>query len=1232
MPALSVIVPIYDVEPYLTACLESLACQTWRDIEVVMVDDGSPDTSAEIAARFAERDRRFRLVRQANAGLGAARNAGLRVASGELFAFVDSDDMLPPYALETMAATLAETGSDLVTGNVHRFNGRGAWRSNMHRDAFAERLTRTHVTRTQTLLRDRLVTNKLWRRSFWEQHRLRFPEGVLYEDTSVALPAHFLAETVDVLARPIYLWRERDGDSLSITQDRAHVRGIEDRFASVRAVRDFLLGTGRAAHVPAWDLTVLDGDLPVFLPALEHGGEDFRRCFLDLACDYLDAAGPKVFARLPAQRRARWRLVRERRLPELLELLEWDRTASPDAKAVRRLGRYHLAAPVPLPSRATRLRHELEPRQRIDDVRWEGGRLHVQGRVTLRYLSPRERRHQHVFAWFVREDTGRGLRVPVTVFPADSLVSREEQDWCGFSLSVDADTLAEGTNWRVDLWIVHRGMLRRDRLRRHGPVETPLDHHEPRPGVRLWPHWTDAGEFRVRVERDRLVVTGCSFDDDRLLLAGHVAEDPGPHPVLLVSRAGGGVVHRFPVDVLGERFLSTVDLGMLLSSRLPALPASSPEAALLDVPAEWRIEVEGAGVGSVAADPVAGSRHTYAGRDLVARPSLSGALVLREHARAYHVLSAEWTQDGDLELSGTAAGTEPAHLVVTSRGRHDEHVFPLRLSRGRFTVTLTPREVATLAGRLPLPTGSYGLAVRAGGRERRLLSRLGGPVTHTGAWRETTFETGRDGVPALTVGGDLRGEAQEARERRALRDRFHVRLREEEPLREAVLFDSRGGRGFCGDPRAIYEELRRRGTAVEFLWHVRDRQVTLPEMVTPVATSTREHFEALATCRYVVTDGALPRWFRRRPGQVVVQTWPGATPKRVGFDIDRGPLAAPAHVERLAREVAQWTHLVTQGPWSTQTLGAAFRRAGAEFLGSGFPGSFDGAGGCGDFEGSESPEDSGEAGSIRGIGGVRGIRRVEGSQGSWASQGFFAGFEDFEGFRGELLETGSPRDDALARPGSPGTVVAIRERLGLPEGKKVVLYAPTWRDDRYHGRGRSRFDLRLDLYRMWRALGDDHVVMVRRHPNTLDRIPRAGTGFVLDVTAYPDVRDLYLVADVLVTDYSSAMFDFAVTGRPILLYTYDLEHYRDEVRGFSFDLEALAPGPLLRTTAEVAAAIRDLDRVTIEYGERYRAFVTDLRPPADGGATARLVDHLFGHRPEIDIPRQTRKAIHDRPS
>ncbi|MEV7005548.1 CDP-glycerol glycerophosphotransferase family protein [Streptosporangium sp. NPDC051022] len=1213
LPGLSVIIPIYDVEPYLEACLESLACQTWRDIEVVMVDDGSPDSSAEIAEEFAGQDGRFRLVRQANAGPGAARNAGVRAASGDFFAFVDSDDMLPPYALETMMATAAETGSDLVTGNVHRFNGRGAWQSNMHRDVFSESVPRTHVTRRESLLRDRLVTNKLWRRSFWERHRFHFPEGVIYEDTAVALPAHFLATAVDVLARPIYLWRERHGDSPSITQDRTHVKGIEDRFASVASVRRFLLGGGRAAHLSAWDLTVLDGDLPVFFPALENTDEVFRERFLDLAGEYLDVVDPRVFTRLPAPKRVKWQLVRERRMSELLEFLEWERTVAPDARAVRRLYRYHLAAPMPLRPTVTRLRHELEPRQRIDDVRWEGGRLRIEGRVTLRYLRPDDRMRQHVFAWFVREDTGRGIRVPVTVFKAPSLVNRDVEDWCGFRISIDGDRLGDGgTAWYVDLWIVHRGMLRRERLRRPDtPRGGPLECHEPRPGVRLWPHWTESGEFRVRVDREHLRVTECTPDGDRLLLSGRVLEDLGRDPVLVVSRSEGGFPHRHPISVSGETFRVEVGLDRLLASRLPVLPASSPEAGILDTTTEWRFEVEGAGPVTAGAE----CRHVHAGRDLTVGASAAGALVLWEHASAFHVESAEWTPDGDLELAGTAVGQGPAHLVVTSHSRSDEYPFPLCLSGGRFTVTVTAREVVSLAGRLPLPSGTYGLAVRSEGRGRRVLSALETPVRHDSPHRVLAFETDPDGVPVLSVGGDLRGEAKDPKARRMLRERLYPRLREEEPLREAVFFDGRGGRQFSGDLRAIYEELRRRGTALEFLWAVREGQVALPEGVVPVPMAGREHVEALATCRYVVTGTYLPKWFRRREDQVVVQTWPGATPKRVGFDIDRGPLAEPVHRERLAREVGQWSHLVSAGPWCTRTLRAAFRADGTDGT--------DGTDGGGESD--ESGENAWVGGIVR-TGGTGGSSENEGDERDAGDEE--AGTE-FEGFRGEVLETGSPRDDLLVRP---RPTAAIRESIGLPEDRKVVLYAPTWRDDRYHGKGRSRFDLHLDLHRMWSGLGEDHVVMVRRHPNTFDRVPRVGTDFVFDVSAYPDVRDLYLVADVLVTDYSSAMFDFAVTGRPILLYVYDLEQYRDEVRGFSFDLETRAPGPLLRTAGELIEAIRDLDRVAADHAARYRDFVAEFRPPADGGAAARVVDRVFGEWPGngVAIPRQSRKAIHDR--
>ena len=217
-------------------------------------------------------------------------------------------------------------------------------------------------------------------------------------------------------------------------------------------------------------------------------------------------------------------------------------------------------------------------------------------------------------------------------------------------------------------------------------------------------------------------------------------------------------------------------------------------------------------------------------------------------------------------------------------------------------------------------------------------------------------------------------------------------------------------------------------------------------------------------------------------------------------------------------------------------------------------------------------------------------------------------------YQGEIAETGYPRDDILSRPEAAELARQVRARLGLPEGKKIALYAPTWRDNQVYASGkRYRFDLRLDLEQAWKTLGDDWVILVRGHHQSADDVP-AGLrpGFALNVSAYPDITELYLVSDVLVTDYSSAMFDFAVTGRPMVFFTYDLADYRDNLRGFYFDFAAEAPGPLLATSTEVTDALASLDTTRTHYGERYERFQAKFCPLDDGQAASRICDRVFG--------------------
>ena len=217
-------------------------------------------------------------------------------------------------------------------------------------------------------------------------------------------------------------------------------------------------------------------------------------------------------------------------------------------------------------------------------------------------------------------------------------------------------------------------------------------------------------------------------------------------------------------------------------------------------------------------------------------------------------------------------------------------------------------------------------------------------------------------------------------------------------------------------------------------------------------------------------------------------------------------------------------------------------------------------------------------------------------------------------FTGPVAETGYPRNDLLLAPERDEVRARVRAQLGLAEGTTAVLYTPTFRDQDHFADGRPDVALALDVERFADALGEDWCLLPRLHYFMTDRMaPLAGPA-VRDVSRHPDIRELYLAADVMVTDYSSTMFDFAVTGKPLLFFAYDLEHYRDAVRGFYFDPVADAPGPVLRTADEVLASLADLGGVRERYADRYAAFQDRWCHLEDGRATDRVLEVLLDGR------------------
>lgn len=312
---LTVVVPIYNVEPYLPQLLESLSNQELTDIEFILVNDGSLDASADIARERVGRDRRFRLLSQENLGLSAARNAGAAVASGTYLAFADADDVVPPAAYRRLVQTLERTGSAFASGDVRRLDSTGVHRHPRYADVFARTRIGTHVTRDEALILDRMIWNKVFRRAFWDANRLRFTLP-RYEDAPVTVRAHLSATAVDVLSEVVYLWRIRETGEPSITQRLYEPDNIADRMRMMVETGRIIDGAPATLR-DAYARDMLTGDIRYAVLAARTNDAADLAGTIALVRRFVGGVAPGLLDELPAPYRRKVRLLAEGRIEEL---------------------------------------------------------------------------------------------------------------------------------------------------------------------------------------------------------------------------------------------------------------------------------------------------------------------------------------------------------------------------------------------------------------------------------------------------------------------------------------------------------------------------------------------------------------------------------------------------------------------------------------------------------------------------------------------------------------------------------------------------------------------------------------------------------------------------------------------------------------------------------------------------------------------------------------------------
>ena len=1114
---ISVIVPMYNVEPFLRDCLDSLRAQTYTDLQIIVVDDGSTDGCALIAEEYVRADPRFRLFRQENSGLSVARNNGLAHATGEYLAFVDSDDVLAAHAYELLVLALAG-GADFASGGVLRLNSRGTHAGRLHRAAVSRTVLDAHVSRDHELLRDRTIWNKLFRRGFYDENGFEFPPGRLFEDVPVTVPAHALARKVAVVAEPIYFWRVREGAVLSITQSFNELRNMADRFYSINLTRKLLNDVGHADLRRVYEVQAIPDKLGTYLKFLPSASPEFQRTFMELATAYLGELDPGAVDRLPKPAREQWSLIRDGRFDDLIELIDTGFRAAAQAKK-----RPPLAA-------------------EVKSVTWEGGRLKVSGTLSVHGAAPRRFGRTRLF-WLARTGTRRKL----------PLWARADSG-SGFTVTVDPASMRVGKVWRDSTWRLAVATVANFELHR-APIRVPEDWAEPlprrsvAPGVWVTPY-VSKNQLRLSVSKVVAWLTAGRRDGDDLVLEGRLravpdaSAAPGGVVRLALRRATGLVARTVPAEITegpdGPGFRARIPLAAV------ALDVADDNHAMGMYAQRFPVDlVLGAETVRLVAGEDYRSTRTDAGADEVyVAVADTGKVSVCTRPLGPIVTEASWRPDGVLVLRGESGREVDGELMLRIRGRRRDLVLPLRVTGGHWVVEIDPEAMPGLAGTLPMVEGSWDLAFRSAGRHHPTVAPLGFAASALAALPLSS--TAPDGTvrvlrpdeqeqAVLFVGPVPVGSASAGSAPAGSGQAGSGQALEPGILRDAVLFDAAPGRRIADDPAALLAELTGRPAAPPALWTT-ERGRPVPAGAEPVVLGTDAWRAALLNSRWIVTGDDLPRWFRPRPGQVVLRLVSGWPISHIGALAVAHPLGRTL-VEQLEADAGKWTALASPGVSATAVLRQEFR------------------------------------------------------------------------YDGPVLEYGRPADDIL-RAGKPEQARAtVARRLGLPADTRFVLYAPTRRPMELRKRGSSDPSRLLNLTPTVRALPDGYRLLVRRHP-TLDQDVLGVVDGSADVSDYPGVGELLLASDALITDYSSLIADFVTTGKPVLLYVPDLAEHTASP-GLNADLAAKAPGPLLRTSDEVAAAVRDLPKVAAEYEHAAKVFASEHPVEGAGPAAARLVEWLL---------------------
>lgn len=946
-PLVTVVVTVTDTQvDFIDDQLDSVRAQHHRNLQVLVVPYGPAAEATRVAARHARDDWRVRVLRPARPTLGSARNAGAALARGRYLCFAGGADLLPPAGLHLLVQALEESGSDFAFGRlgqptsstravrsaqmrVHRRPRRGIGVSD-----FPEAIT------------DVRIENRLFRTDFWVGSELAFAEADGSVLTLTTVRSFLTSGQFDVLSEVTYRWMSR-GEGVPFGHLSNALPALAEWLSAQGATQRAL----ESAHEPgvrdAWLFGVLDQDALAFLDDAERATPAQWQMLHEGLRDLYRAADETVLSRVRAESRLKCWLAAHDRRAQLEELVASRWFTDGNVATLVEDGRVYAELPffrdpaAGVPDECFVLAESETPlNASLSRSRWVDGDLELEifahlEMVGLTATTPR------ITAHLVQLSTGEELALTVTPRPhpaATVFGGRRFQNYDNgsFTVRLDVAALADRAASRVlnadeDLWTLRitmavEGLERSGQLTHLDLQGSALDPEARQVGWRrVGLRGGAAGPFHVVVSRSEVILHSGRVEG-RVVSGTVLARQPG-WPTLSALLLGRPAVS-VPITWVGEegRF----------ELRLPDVAFTNRT----DEPRKWRLQVErGEERVPVAWSPTDGPwLPDRPSADLALHGTALGTAELRELrftpaigsvqlSGDSLVVEGEWfgqaPKDWSLDLVGTKVSVPGTRSDVEDERRF-RVVFQLEHSRWKGE----PRPLQADIYRFWLTVGN-GPGAHATEQIQVLEGmRRACPVEVLGAHHRVRAFRTVHGRVAIKLSVPLTTQEHGPFAQQQLQTWFRSCT---EPIdAHAVYLQSYAGQSATDSQLAIHELLRRVRPDLTLYWGVSDYASAVPEGGVPVLMRSRRWYEVLATSRYLINNIDFDRWFAKRPGQVLLQTFHGYPSKSMGIQLWEAKQFTPRRIAlELERTSVDWDLILTPAPEMDQYYRTEYRYDGA---------------------------------------------------------------------------------------------------------------------------------------------------------------------------------------------------------------------------------------------------------------------------------------------------------------